>query len=109
MKQYLRISDTLNLPANGVTQTFACIGRKGAGKTYLASMLAEQMLDIGAQIVIIDPVGNWWGLRVDAESLAEYMGTTVRARGFEENLRRLRNDDLLVGSKESLKVAEWLR
>jgi hypothetical protein len=30
-------------------------------------MLAEQMLDLGAQVVIIDPVGNWWGLRVDAD------------------------------------------
>lgn len=24
------------------------------------------MLTIGAQIVVLDPVGNWWGLRVDA-------------------------------------------
>ena len=63
----LKISDAISLPSNAVTQTFACIGRKGAGKTYLASMLAEQMLDIGAQVVILDPVGNWWGLRVAAD------------------------------------------
>ena len=67
MKSSLQISVTLSLPSNAVTQTFACIGRKGAGKTYLASMLAEQMLDLGAQVVILDPVGNWWGLRVDAD------------------------------------------
>ena len=29
-------------------------------------MLAEQMLDIHAQVLVIDPVGNWWGLRVGA-------------------------------------------
>jgi hypothetical protein len=45
---------------------------------------------------------------VSAESLAEWMGTTPRARGFEENLRRLRSDDLLVGNKEKLHVADWL-
>jgi hypothetical protein len=67
VKSSLQISVTLSLPSNAVTQTFACIGRKGAGKTYLASMLAEQMLDLGAQVVILDPVGNWWGLRVDAD------------------------------------------
>ena len=69
--RYLTISDTVALPADAVTQTFACIGRKGAGKTYLASMLAEQMLDIGAQVVILDPVGNWYGLRVAADGKAK--------------------------------------
>jgi uncharacterized protein len=63
----LKITGSVSLPNDGVTQTFACIGRKGAGKTYLASLLAEQMLGIGAQVVIIDPVGNWWGLRVGAD------------------------------------------
>ena len=46
---------------------------------------------------------------VSAESLAGWMNTTLRARGFEENLRRLRADDLLVGGKDSLQVADWLR
>jgi hypothetical protein len=45
---------------------------------------------------------------VSAESLAAWMQTTVRARGFEENLRRLRADELLIGSNDSLQVAEWL-
>ena len=62
----LRISSTLTLPDDAVTQTIACIGRKGAGKTYLATMLAEQMLAIGAQIIVLDPVGNWYGLRIAA-------------------------------------------
>lgn len=45
---------------------------------------------------------------IDAESLAGFMETTIRARGFEENLRRLRADSLLVGGKDNLRVAEWL-
>jgi hypothetical protein len=63
----LKITDSISLPNDAVTQTLACIGRKGAGKTYLASLLAEQMLGIRAQVVIIDPVGNWFGLRVAAD------------------------------------------
>ncbi len=63
----LKITESISLPNDAVTQTMACIGRKGAGKTYLASLLAEQMLGIRAQVVIIDPVGNWWGLRVAAD------------------------------------------
>lgn len=63
----LQITNSITLPPDAVTQTFACIGRKGAGKTYLAQLLAEQMLDIRAQVVVIDPVGNWFGLRVAAD------------------------------------------
>jgi hypothetical protein len=60
----LQISKEIQLPIDAVTQTFAAIGRKGAGKTYLASMIAEQMLDLKAQVVVIDPIGNWYGLRI---------------------------------------------
>lgn len=63
----LKISKELSLPPDAVTQTIGIIGRKGAGKTYLATMVAEQMLDIKAQTVIIDPVGVWWGLRIAAD------------------------------------------
>lgn len=63
----IRIASGLSLPLDCVTQTFGAIGRKGAGKTYLATMMAEQMLDAGAQVVCLDVVGNWWGLRVGAD------------------------------------------
>lgn len=63
----LKISKEISLPPDVVTQTLAMIGRKGAGKTYLATMVAEQMLDIHAQVIVVDPVGNWWGLRVGAD------------------------------------------
>jgi hypothetical protein len=67
MKQGLRLSDSLTLPVDAVTQTLAVIGRRGAGKTYLSGLLAEQMIDAGAQTIILDPVGNWWGLRLMAD------------------------------------------
>lgn len=63
----IKLGENLLLPTDAVTQTLSCIGRKGAGKTYLATILAEQMLDLKAQIVVIDPVGNWWGLRVGSD------------------------------------------
>lgn len=63
----LHIAREVALPIDAVTQTLAAIGRKGAGKTYLATLIAEQMLDAHAQVVVIDPVGNWWGLRVGAD------------------------------------------
>jgi hypothetical protein len=54
------------LPAGAVTEKLVFIGRTGSGKTYAAQKLAEEFLGAGAQVVILDPVGNWWGLRLAA-------------------------------------------
>lgn len=53
-----------NLPLEAITEKMAFIGRTGAGKTYGAMKLAETMLENGAQIVALDPVGVWRGLRM---------------------------------------------
>lgn len=58
------MSRSLKLPIEAVTQTFGFMARKGAGKTYTAGVLAEGLYKNGAQVVILDPVGNWWGLRM---------------------------------------------
>jgi hypothetical protein len=63
----LWISDALSLPLNAVTQTFAFMGKKGSGKTYAATSTAEKMLDEHAQVVALDPVGVWYGLRLAAD------------------------------------------
>lgn len=55
----------VELPLSALTQKFAFLGISGSGKTYGAGKLAELMLDEHAQVVVLDNVGNWWGLRVD--------------------------------------------
>lgn len=59
----LKIADGLTLPVDAVTQTFAILAKRGVGKTYCASVMAEEMLKAGQQIVAVDPTGAWWGLR----------------------------------------------
>lgn len=63
----LQIAKTLALPIDAATQTFAFIARKGAGKTYTAGKLVELLADAGVQVVILDTVGNWYGLRLAAD------------------------------------------
>lgn len=55
-----------DLPRDAVTQKLAFLGRTGSGKTYAAGKLAEEMLVAGVQVVILDPVGVHWGLRLAA-------------------------------------------
>lgn len=50
-----------------VTQKLAFLGRTGSGKTYAAMKAAEEMLDCGMQVIVLDVVGVWWGLRLDAD------------------------------------------
>lgn len=60
----LKISESLSLPIDAVTQVLALIGKRESGKSYCATKLAELMLTAKSQIVVIDGIGNWWGLRV---------------------------------------------
>lgn len=63
----VRFAEDLDLPVNVATQGVAFLARRGAGKTYAASVLAEGLLDAGVQTVVLDPIGVWWGLRLDAD------------------------------------------
>lgn len=73
----LKIAANLSLPVEAVTQTFALIARKGAGKSYGAMKLAELMLGVEAQVVAIDIVGNWYGLRLGADGKSPGLGIYV--------------------------------
>lgn len=59
----LKIAETLSLPIEAVTQKMAFLGRTGSGKSYAATKLCELMLSAGQQVIALDPVGVWWGLR----------------------------------------------
>ncbi len=63
----LRISKGgFSLPIELVTSTQAILARKRSGKSYTASVQAEELLAHKQQIAAIDPTGAWWGLRSSA-------------------------------------------
>lgn len=63
----LRIADGLSLPLEATTQAIGVLAKRRAGKSYTARRLAEQLLHAGQQIVIVDPKGDWWGIRSGAD------------------------------------------
>jgi hypothetical protein len=63
MKKELNVSAKLALPIDIITCATAILAIRGVGKTYTASVLAEEMLDVGTPTVVIDPTGAWWGLK----------------------------------------------
>jgi DNA helicase HerA-like ATPase len=62
---------TFTLPTDAATQKMALMGKSGSGKTYAATKLAESLYGIGVQIVALDPVGVWYGLRLDKSGKAD--------------------------------------
>lgn len=63
----LAIAPDLSLPIEAVTETFAILAKRGKGKTNTAVVMAEEMIGLDLPVVVIDPVGVWWGLRSDAK------------------------------------------
>ena len=59
----MRISADLDLPIDAATGTFGILATKGAGKSNVAVVMAEEMYDAGVPWVAVDPKGDWWGLR----------------------------------------------
>lgn len=71
MSKLLNISEDLKLPLDFTTQTQAILAKRGVGKSYTASVEAEELLKHRQQIVVIDPTGAWHGLRSSADGKSE--------------------------------------
>lgn len=64
MSSPIRLADGIILPANAATQRFAFLGRTGSGKSYAAGVLVEGLLSARSQVVVLDGMGIWYGLRL---------------------------------------------
>ena len=63
----LQIAEDFALPMDAVTTTLAILGIRGSGKTYAGGVVTEEMLKVGMQVAVIDPLDVFWGLRSSAD------------------------------------------
>jgi hypothetical protein len=63
-------SPLIGLPADAFDDRIAIVGTAGSGKTYAAKGFVERLLDSGARVAVVDPLGVWWGLRASADGSA---------------------------------------
>jgi hypothetical protein len=57
---------SVKMPINAATKSFAILAKRGAGKTYLGGVMAEEFFKNGIPFVVFDPIDVWWGLRLTA-------------------------------------------
>lgn len=77
MSAGIRISPELELPLDFVTQSGAILAKKRVGKSYTARRIVEQLLEAGQQVVILDPKGDWWGIRSAADGKGPGLPVTI--------------------------------
>lgn len=58
----IKISDGLSLPIEIAGRRTAIFGISGSGKSNSATVITEQLIERGEQVVLIDPKGEAWGL-----------------------------------------------
>lgn len=59
----LHVSPDLMLPLDAVTETFAILAKRRAGKSNAAVVFAEELFSAGLPWVAVDPKGDWYGVR----------------------------------------------
>lgn len=57
------------IPDDALDDRLGWLGTSGSGKTYNAGGGVERLLQSGARVVIVDPLGVWWGLRLLADGI----------------------------------------
>lgn len=67
----LVISPELALPTDFATKSTAILAQRRKGKTYAASVIAEECVAAEVPFVALDPTGAWWGLRASADGKRE--------------------------------------
>lgn len=99
MAHRLTLSPTLSLPLDAVTETTAILGIRGSGKTTTATVFAEELLRASQQVVIIDPVDVWWGLKSSADG---------KAPGFPVVILGGKHGDLPLQATDGATVADFI-
>lgn len=57
----------LPFPERVLHQHIATLGKTGSGKSSAMRVIAEHLLDAQRRVCIVDPKGDWWGLKSSAD------------------------------------------
>ena len=55
--------DERGLPLELASEKVAVVGLSGSGKTTLAAVMVEELHAAGVRVLVLDMMGEWWGLR----------------------------------------------
>jgi len=93
----------LPFPERVLHQHIATLGKTGAGKSSAMRVIAEHLLDKNRRIAIVDPKGDWWGLKSSADGKSA--GYPIITFG---NFKEERATDVPINERSGKQVAELI-
>jgi len=90
----------VKLNPNGLRRHLAIIAQTGAGKSYLAGLLLEQLLKLGATILVFDPNSDYVMLRYTPEGGKTSFADRVNVYRVPLKGERRYSDDKIGGSEK---------
>lgn len=93
----------LPFPQNVLKQHIAVLGKTGAGKSSALRVIVEHLLENNKRTVIIDPKGDWWGLKSSANGKSA--GFPVIAFG---NFKEEKATDIPMNDHSGAQIAELI-
>ena len=93
----------LPFPERVLHQHIATLGKTGAGKSSAMRVIAEHLLDHDKRTTVIDPKGDWWGLKSSADGKAG--GYPVIMFG---DFKEPRASDVPINDRSGKHVAELI-
>lgn len=115
----LKLAPSLKLPDNFATEGVAVIGMRGSGKTNTEVRWCEQLYDNRIPFVVIEPKGDWGGIRSSADGtkpglsvpvfgghtgdfpLTEHLGARIADLLVNENMSAVLDVSLLSREKRA--------
>jgi hypothetical protein len=86
----LHIAPNLSLPLDFVTSRQGIVATSGMGKSHLAQVQAEELLELGQVVIVIDPTDSWYGLRSSADG--KHDGYPIAVFGGDHGVLKLEED-----------------
>lgn len=67
----------LELPCSAATEVITFLATRGAGKSFAAADIAEEVYAAAIQFVVVDPMGVFWGLRSSRDGSKPGLGVII--------------------------------
>ncbi|MBC7326614.1 ATP-binding protein [bacterium] len=90
----------VKLNPNGLRRHLAIIAQTGAGKSYLAGLLLEQLLKLGATILVFDPNSDYVMMRLTKDMRKTSFADWVRVYRVPLKGERRYSDEKIGGSRK---------
>jgi uncharacterized protein len=85
------------IPTAALDDRLAIVGSAGSGKTYTASGAVERVLDLKGRVIVIDPLGVWFGLRLMPDGKTPSRFNPVVFGGYHGDLPISEHAGALIG------------